>query len=464
MTKWKLIFCSLHLISVMSAAFGLEVKMSQASLEVARGDDVTLTCKFKPKNPENELIIITWMGDDYGTLKKVVIGTHYSYKPLADIGKEYEGKASIETNLNTQQSMLKLKQVSIKESRPIRCYVQIPEDIEGQTSDSTFLLVKVPPSQPICKIGGTPEYGQNISLTCFSEEGSPAPTYKWERYDVKNALRPFPPKTTEKDGVLSLFNASMEMSGFYVCLSSNNVGSAKCNLTLSVVPPSMNLASTIGIIGGCVAGIVLLIIVICCCCRKRKQKQKEMNMGTPEVEFHDVPQLALVEEEYEDKTNENTDERILPKVYTDDELRNHHDDRKGSRDDLSNHYDDRKGSRDNLRDQYDERRGSRDHLKDSYDYRKGSRDDLRDSYDYRKGSRDDLRDSYDYRKGSRDDLRDRYDDHRNRYDERKGSRDDLRDRYDERKGSRDDLRDRYDERKGSRDDLSDRYDRRDLYK
>lgn len=55
----------------------------------------------------------------------------------------------------------------------------------------------VAPSQPICKLLGKAEYGQNISLTCVSEEGSPTPTYKWEGYDVKNALRPFPPKTTE---------------------------------------------------------------------------------------------------------------------------------------------------------------------------------------------------------------------------------------------------------------------------
>lgn len=47
----------------MSASFGLEVTMSQATMEVARGDDVTLTCNFKPKNLENDLIIITWIGD-----------------------------------------------------------------------------------------------------------------------------------------------------------------------------------------------------------------------------------------------------------------------------------------------------------------------------------------------------------------------------------------------------------------
>ncbi len=32
-------------------------------MEVARGDDVTLTCHFKPKNQVNDLIIVTWIGD-----------------------------------------------------------------------------------------------------------------------------------------------------------------------------------------------------------------------------------------------------------------------------------------------------------------------------------------------------------------------------------------------------------------
>lgn len=46
----------------MSTTFGLEVTMSQATEEVARGDDVILTCNFKPKNQVNKLIIITWSG------------------------------------------------------------------------------------------------------------------------------------------------------------------------------------------------------------------------------------------------------------------------------------------------------------------------------------------------------------------------------------------------------------------
>lgn len=38
------------------------------------------------------------------------------------------------------------------------------------------------------------------------------------------------------DGVLSLFNISMETSGYYVCTSANKIRSAKCNITLSVMP------------------------------------------------------------------------------------------------------------------------------------------------------------------------------------------------------------------------------------
>ncbi|XP_073702502.1 cell surface A33 antigen [Garra rufa] len=438
MTNWKLMFCSLCLISVMSASFGLDVTMSQATIEVARGDDVTLTCNYRPKNQVNSLIIITWTGDaDETSGQKVIFGNYYSHGKV-DIGPDYQGKASIETDLDAKSSKLTLKEVTLKESRTIRCFIQIPGDIEGRTSDTTFLLVQVAPSKPVCKVVGTAEYGHNINLTCVSEEGSPTPTYNWERYDFKDILQAFPIKTTEKNGVLSLVNVSMETSGYYICQSTNTVGSAKCNMTLTVMPSSMNFA-TIGIVAGCIIGAIVLIIIIICCYRRRKQKQisKDYEMENPEVEYHDKPPVENTEDG-------NTDNMVISEDRTYkagiDDPKNHYDDRRGSRDDLN------EGGRNEFRDRYDDRR-------DRYDDRKGSRDDLRDHYD-------DRRDRYDDRRGSRDDLRDRYDDRRDRYDDRRGSRDDLRDRYDERRGSRDDLRDRYDERRGSRDDLRDRYDER----
>ncbi|XP_056321975.1 cell surface A33 antigen [Danio aesculapii] len=476
MTNWKLIFCSLCLISVMSATFGLEVTMSQASMEVARGDDVRLMCTFKPKKPENDLIIVTWIGDaDETSGDKVLFGNYYSNTNKVDIDPQYVNRVSIETDLTTKTSTLTIKQVTQKESRKIRCYVQIPGDIEGKPADTTFLLVQVAPSQPVCKVVGTAEYGHNISLTCVSEEGSPVPTYKWERYSVKNVPQGFPIKTTEKDGVLSLVNVSSETSGYYICLSSNKVGSAKCNMTLSILPPSMNLA-TIGIVAGCVAGAVVLLIVIICCCRKRKQKQKlkEYQMEKPAVEYHDnsplenidernIDTIAITDERTGKARNDNFEDRYDDSGSGRDDFRGR-ENHKGSRDELRDRNDDRRGSRDELRDRNDDRRGSHDELRDRYEDRRGSRDELRDRYEDRRGSRDELRDRYEDRRGSRDELRERYDDRRDQYDDRRDQYDDRRDHYDDRRGSRDDLRDRYDDRrdryddrKGSRDDLRDRY-------
>lgn len=53
------------------------------------------------------------------------------------------------------------------------------------------------PSAPDCKIQGTAQYGQDITLSCLSAEGSPPPTYSWERRNVQNQPVPQPPKTTD---------------------------------------------------------------------------------------------------------------------------------------------------------------------------------------------------------------------------------------------------------------------------
>ncbi|XP_053483734.1 cell surface A33 antigen isoform X1 [Ictalurus furcatus] len=281
MDTWKLRFCGtgVLLMSVISATIGLQVSIPQSIYEVARGDEVIITCSFEPKNPVNRLIVISWSGDADGSFddEGILFGTFYSNDNHVDINAMYEGKAKIESDVNEKVSKLILKQVTLRERRRIKCFVQIPGDTEGQTSASTSLEVLVAPSDPLCKIKGTAEYGQNISLTCVSEEGSPDPTYQWQSYDVKNILRSLPPKATDKDGVLSLFNVSMDTSGYYICTSTNKIRSAKCNITLAVMPSTMKIGVTAGIIGGCVAGLAVLVLIIYCCC-KDKQQPEEFDM------------------------------------------------------------------------------------------------------------------------------------------------------------------------------------------
>lgn len=52
---------------VISAIIGLQVSIPQATYEIARGDEVIITCNYQPKNAFNRLIIISWSGDPDGS-------------------------------------------------------------------------------------------------------------------------------------------------------------------------------------------------------------------------------------------------------------------------------------------------------------------------------------------------------------------------------------------------------------
>jgi hypothetical protein len=41
----------------------LEVSIPQRTYEFARGDNITIPCSFKPKNPVNDLVIISWLAE-----------------------------------------------------------------------------------------------------------------------------------------------------------------------------------------------------------------------------------------------------------------------------------------------------------------------------------------------------------------------------------------------------------------
>nr|XP_046196349.1 cell surface A33 antigen-like [Oncorhynchus gorbuscha] len=415
----------------------LEVSIPQRTYEFARGDNITIPCSFKPKNPVNDLVIISWLAEaDKPGEPEVSVLTSYSTGVL-DISDRYEGRASLEQDLAKGVANLKLSSIGLQDNRLFDCRVAIPKDDKGQLADTTRLVVLVAPSVPVCKIDGKAEYFQDISLTCQSEEGSPLPTYKWQGYDVRNMPRAPAPKTTDKDGVLSLFNLTMESSGYYVCTSTNKIRSAKCNLTLSVMPPSMALGSTAGIIGGVVVGVlVLLIILIYCCCCRKKDKAEEYAMGVPEgEEFHDDKPVVNGEDR-QTRSKEGDDEDHPPKIA---------DRRDQYKERSEKDYDDRRSDYDDRREHHDDRRSDYDDRRSDYDDRRSDYDDRREHHDDRRSDYDDRRSDYDDRREHHDDRRDqdnRYSDRRDRYD---------RDRvYDERSdGGR--YSDRYDEPYDDRD-------------
>ncbi|XP_026176356.1 cell surface A33 antigen-like [Mastacembelus armatus] len=406
---WTLLLCL-----VLSGAGAVDVNIPQPSYEYARGANITLPCSFTTLKPY-KLIIISWsVHSEQPDGEEVMIVTYYSSEATTDVDSSYEGRVAfdldIAANLKVKKADLKLSSISLSDNRVFECRVQIPGDTQGKVADTTRLVVLVPPSPPVCKIQGTAEFGENINLTCVSAEGSPAPTYKWESRDVQNMPRVPDPKTTDKGGILSLYNISKDTSGYYICTSSNKIRSATCNITLAVMPPSMKIGSTAGIIGGVVAAVLALIIIIyCCCCRQKKNKKDDYAMGVREEEYHDKEQ-AKSHESHKADGQEDIHSSENSAVKSSADGRDNYEERNEKGYDRRKDYDDRRSD-------YDDRRSDNKDRRSDYDDRRRDHDDRRSDYDDRRRDYDDRRSDYSDRRDKYSDRHERYDDNR-RYDDR----------------------------------------------
>ncbi|XP_035761651.1 glycoprotein A33 (transmembrane), paralog a [Neolamprologus brichardi] len=342
------------LCMVLTGVRAIDVTMPQTQYESARGDNITLPCSFKSAININtaEAVVITWTAMALeANVKDATILTYYYPLKKTGITPAYKGRVSLDVDVLNGKADLKLSSISLVDNKDFKCHVLIPDDEEGNQDASARLVVLVAPSTPVCKIQGTAQYGQDITLSCLSAEGSPPPTYSWERHNVQNQPVPQPPKTTDKDGILSLYNISKDTSGYYICTSRNKIRFATCNLTLAVMPPSMNIASSPAIIGAAVGGLILLIliIIICCCCCRKKNKDEEYEMGNGEGRRVEVQG----KDSYEDSSVKRTEDRRSD--YHD--RRRDYDDRRSDYDDRRERYDDDRRYQDRRRDdnRYDDR-------------------------------------------------------------------------------------------------------------
>ncbi|NWH97466.1 GPA33 protein, partial [Tichodroma muraria] len=183
-------------------------------------------------------------------------------------GEGYVHRLQFSGDVDSGDISITVSAVTMEDNGTYACSVRLRNDFPPQSA-LVDLFVLVAPSKPECKILGKPEYGQTINLTCVSHEGSPTPKYTWKSFNVQNEPRVLPHTEGQQ---ITLKNISADTSGFYICTSTNVVGTEFCNMTVSVVPPSMNIALYAGIIGGVVAAIVVTgIIAYCCCCRASKE-------------------------------------------------------------------------------------------------------------------------------------------------------------------------------------------------
>ncbi|KAM4703584.1 endothelial cell-selective adhesion molecule [Rhinophrynus dorsalis] len=166
------------------------------------------------------------------------------------------------------------------DSGQFKCLVNVMDDnsIEGKNSGEVNVTVLVLPSTPKCQIHGTPYTGSNITLSCQSSAGKPAPLYSWTRSAPTTQVF-FPPTQDITKGTLSLTNLTTEMSGIYVCTSKNIAGTSVCNITVEVTSFSRT-AVIIGAVVGSIVGVcclaILLAVLISLYRRKKKESQDEV--------------------------------------------------------------------------------------------------------------------------------------------------------------------------------------------
>ncbi|KAG8545899.1 hypothetical protein GDO81_020169, partial [Engystomops pustulosus] len=232
----------------------------------------------------------------------------------------FKNRVSFTGNYKVNDASILIDQLRMEDNGTYQCEVIIGQDLSGTRAARMELVVLVAPSKPVCGIVGTAEYGQDIKVTCNSEEGSPIPEYAWKSYTPQNVERQLPPTAVIAKGELTLKNISMESSGFFICTSSNRVGSEFCNITLAVMPPSMNIALYAGVIGGSVAGIIVIgILVYCCCCRDSDDKDDyEMADRENEEDDHQPQQKKRAQQQQqqqyhqEDEEEDDYDEDDVP--------------------------------------------------------------------------------------------------------------------------------------------------------
>ncbi|XP_068394454.1 cell surface A33 antigen isoform X1 [Eschrichtius robustus] len=277
------------LCAVWVTVHAISVETPKDVLRAARGKSVTLPCTYQSSSLDREGFI-QWDKLLRSHTERVLIWTFLTKTYI--YGELYENRVNVSSNVEQSDASITIDRLTMDDNGTYECSVSLLLDLDGVSKSRVRLLVLVPPSKPDCSIKGETVIGNNIQLTCQSKEGSPAPQYSWRSYDVLHQERQVAPVTGQ---IFSLKNISTEMSGYYICTSSNDVGTESCNITVAVRPPSMNVALYAGIAGGVAAALIIIGIVVYCCCCRETGKAEDAEVTRPNRAGYQEPPEQLTE-------------------------------------------------------------------------------------------------------------------------------------------------------------------------
>ncbi|KAM9294149.1 V-set and immunoglobulin domain-containing protein 8 [Gastrophryne carolinensis] len=250
---------------------------STETITKAKGDSVTLGCTYVLDPMETGNIDIEWskMNPDSTGLDTVIL----TYMDNAIVPK---GPSSLIGRLSftamdpsNGDASITLAHLDVSDSATYQCKVK---KNPGVASRKVKITVQVVPANPRCWVEGDQTYGNDVTLKCKSDEGTPPLSYRWSK--IAGPTNPATPvlNMASLNGDLLIRNLSEVYTGKYQCTVGNMVGSGIC-----VVDLSASSANRTGIIVGAVLGalfllLLLLLLIWCliCCCNKRRY-EKEIN-------------------------------------------------------------------------------------------------------------------------------------------------------------------------------------------
>ncbi|KAF7218629.1 endothelial cell-selective adhesion molecule-like [Nothobranchius furzeri] len=151
-----------------------KVEMPSKEMEVVKGQMVVLQAWYSP-NSDISLNTIIWHFT--GNESKQVI--NFSSGKVGHGQNEFTKRVGFSVTMPSANLSIYINDTQETDSGQYLCHVIVPGG-PGLTGEMR-LNVKVPPSPPVCSMTGTSVVKGNVTLSCRSSDGKPAPQYKWTK-------------------------------------------------------------------------------------------------------------------------------------------------------------------------------------------------------------------------------------------------------------------------------------------
>ncbi|XP_058490865.1 endothelial cell-selective adhesion molecule isoform X1 [Solea solea] len=258
------------------------VEVPREQMEVVRGEKVVFHAWYSPTSDfSRNSVVWQFMGN---TTKQVI---NFSSGEVGLGQDQFASRVGFSASMPSTNLSIYINNTHESDSGRYVCSVLIPRN-PGLTGE-IHLSVKVPPSPPVCSMSGDAVVKGNVTLTCKSSHGKPVPQYKWTKaapvsevfFSPMQRWRSCPQPLLvlgfldERQGTLRLTNLTKNMSGKYVCTSTNTAGSDSCSINLDVHTSSnaalMAAAATLGSLVGLMAMVLFLVFIL----RRRRESEDD---------------------------------------------------------------------------------------------------------------------------------------------------------------------------------------------